>query len=428
MKRIIALLLLLSSFPVFAAERLPDAEIIRGYVNLARLHQIAFALSYRLVQYGHLDIGSSTHERAVALALLDAEMVDPWGTPYRIEIDGKRTRITGAGSDRKFEANAPPGDTRSSSADVVYEDTQLVRHNYTWLFRQVSKPPEDIPSIYTAPTFEPLHRRHPERLPATPDEARAFTFALEHPWVFVRYADFDVVRSLKTRASLELLAARLESYRAEHGSLKGLVGGGLGTLRSEPWPFNDWLPEVDEWGMPIQIVISPEGKSYRIASSGGDRHFDAEMVDASLPAIDVVVRDGRVAQSLDAVAYSTKLQAAQEKRDREVIARRSAAPMQAADGSMAWHVGGDVKPPVEIRKVDPDYPKELLKQGIGGVCIVELVIDEQGKVAHAEAVFGNKELGQAAVKAARQWTFQPATRHGKAVRSINKYTVMFKPE
>lgn len=88
MRKALTAALLLMAAPAFAAERLPDAEIAQGALNLARAHAIAFALNYRLTTRGNLRLGATLHEHAVALRLRDDELVDPWGTPYRISIDG----------------------------------------------------------------------------------------------------------------------------------------------------------------------------------------------------------------------------------------------------------------------------------------------------------------------------------------------------
>ena len=429
MRLITALVLLALSGVAGAAERPPDAEIIRGFVNLARVNQIAFALRYRLVQSGDLEIGALLHERAVALQLLDAEMIDPWGTPYRIAIDGKSFRVRGAGSDRVFDPRDPPEDTSNTAADVIHDEKEMVSQNYTWLFHQVRKPPEDIPSIYDVPVFEPMHRRHPEQLPATPYDARALDFAMENPWMFLRYGDFDVIRAVKTRAAIELWIAKLESYRTARGSLRGLMGHSLKTVLDEPWPFNEWLFPADEWGTPFRVDVSDDGQTYRLVSAGADKSFDSGNVADTSPAIDLIAENGRITSGLNVAAYEKKLTAEQEARDREVIAERAAAPAKAPDGSMAWYVGGNVLPPEAITKIDPIYPAELRKQRVSGICIVEVVVDEKGTVAYANAIFGkNPELSKAAVEAIRQWKFKPATREGKPVRAIFNLTVGFHPQ
>jgi TonB family protein len=422
--------LLLAATLASANTRLPDAELIRGFVNLGRVNQLAFALQYRQIQYGNLDIGTSRHERAVALQLLDDELVDPWGTPYRIEIDGKASRVTGAGADRKFETRDGNSHDRvktfSIDADVVWGGGHMLQENYTWLFQQVGVPLGEHPNIYMPPVFVPLHRRQPNQLPASPDAARIYELKMEQPLVFPRFGDLNAVRMTATRASMELFAARLEAWRAAHGSFAGLAGPDtLRMLRSEAWPFNDWLLGIDQWGKQFRLTIAEDGKSYTLSSLGADGAVDTASVKASSPDFDQTIRDGKFERSFDAGTYEAELRQREDEKDRQV----ATAPLPAPDGSMAWRIGGDVTAPVAIQKVDPKYPAEALKQRVGGICIVQLVIDEKGNVAHAVAVYGpSREIEKASVDAARQWKFKPATRKGVPVRVFFNLTLSFTPK
>ena len=59
------------------------------------------------------------------------------------------------------------------------------------------------------------------------------------------------------------------------------------------------------------------------------------------------------------------------------------------------------------KKVQPLYPNESLKNGISGKVIVEILVDEYGKVPEAKVTQAPDELtGQAVVDAARQWEFK----------------------
>jgi TonB family protein len=233
---------------------------------------------------------------------------------------------------------------------------------------------------------------------------------------------------VKTRAALELWIAKLESYRAARGSLRGLTGRSLAVVLKEPWPFDEWLRSADEWGTPFRVDVGDDGQTYRVISAGADKSFDSGNVAETSPAKDLIAENGRIASGLNVAAYEKKLAAEQAERDRKLIAERAAAPVKAPDGSVAWYVGGDVLPPEAIRKVDPVYPPALREQQAEGFCIVEVVVDEEGNVAYANAVFGkNPEVSKAAVAAIRQWKFKPAMREGKPVRAIVKLTVGFRP-
>jgi TonB family protein len=91
-----------------------------------------------------------------------------------------------------------------------------------------------------------------------------------------------------------------------------------------------------------------------------------------------------------------------------------------------FHVGGDVKAPVLINRVEPIYPEEARRARIMGIVIVQAIITRDGVVKNVEVLkplpYG---LDQAAVDAVKQWTFKPATLDGKPVDVIFNLTVNF---
>jgi TonB family protein len=92
-------------------------------------------------------------------------------------------------------------------------------------------------------------------------------------------------------------------------------------------------------------------------------------------------------------------------------------------------VGGDVKEPVELTRVDPIYPEEARKNRIQGRVVVQAIIDTKGNVQRAEAVESpDSMLTEAALAAVKQWTYRPATKKGKPVKVFLTVTVAFKLE
>jgi TonB family protein len=93
----------------------------------------------------------------------------------------------------------------------------------------------------------------------------------------------------------------------------------------------------------------------------------------------------------------------------------------------AFRVGGDVKAPVVIRRVDPQYTDEARQNHISGIVIVEVVIDKSGRVRDAVVLkplpFG---LDKAAIDAVRQWEFRPGTLNGEPVDVIFNLTINFR--
>jgi len=92
-----------------------------------------------------------------------------------------------------------------------------------------------------------------------------------------------------------------------------------------------------------------------------------------------------------------------------------------------YRVGGDVKAPVLINRVEPAYTEEARQARIMGIVIVEATIGQDGLVKNVRVLkplpFG---LDQAAVDAVKQWTFKPATFNGQPVDVLFNLTVNFK--
>src|SRR4051812_1404050 len=80
---------------------------------------------------------------------------------------------------------------------------------------------------------------------------------------------------------------------------------------------------------------------------------------------------------------------------------------------------GDVDTPAKkLRVVLPSYPQELVEANEGGSVSVQFYIEPDGTVSNA-ALLGSPspELGAITLKAIVQWTFSPAIKDGKAIRT-----------
>jgi protein TonB len=65
----------------------------------------------------------------------------------------------------------------------------------------------------------------------------------------------------------------------------------------------------------------------------------------------------------------------------------------------------------------PDYPYAMKQSGTGGSVVVEFEVDTVGVVLRAEAIsFTHREFVEPALRAVRQWRFDPGRRHDQAVR------------
>ena len=81
-----------------------------------------------------------------------------------------------------------------------------------------------------------------------------------------------------------------------------------------------------------------------------------------------------------------------------------------------------------VVRVQPIYPKEAKEARISGVVPVEVVIDEEGKVASAQAKAGHPYLRDAAEEAARKWRFTAPTVDGVPVQVVSTIVFSFSLE
>ena len=104
-----------------------------------------------------------------------------------------------------------------------------------------------------------------------------------------------------------------------------------------------------------------------------------------------------------------------------LIDHRSSVP---GDGLGPITVGGPT--PINWKDLDrhprataqtaPDYPLAMQQQGIGGTVMVDFEVNSEGKVVRAEAAsFTRREFVEAALRAVRNWRFEPGKRDGRPV-------------
>ena len=99
-----------------------------------------------------------------------------------------------------------------------------------------------------------------------------------------------------------------------------------------------------------------------------------------------------------------------------------------AVGGRVYREGWGIVNPRLVREVKPQYTSEALDEKITGTVILELVVLSDGKVGDVritrslDPVFG---LDEEAIKAARQWLFEPGTRFGEPVAILVSLALEF---
>lgn len=106
-----------------------------------------------------------------------------------------------------------------------------------------------------------------------------------------------------------------------------------------------------------------------------------------------------------------------------------ATPIQSGNvagaAATAAPAGQEAVSATRIKYVPPVYPPDAVEMGVEGVVVVEIGIDELGKVSDAKVVQGSPLLNQAALDAVRQWEYAPAVRDGKPTAIRATVTVGF---
>lgn len=84
------------------------------------------------------------------------------------------------------------------------------------------------------------------------------------------------------------------------------------------------------------------------------------------------------------------------------------------------------KPPQILHKTKPIPPPEAMIKHVQGTVLVQMVIDEAGRVVDAHVIEPIPLLNQATLQCVYQWVFSPAIKDGRPVRSIAQAAVTFR--
>ncbi len=88
-------------------------------------------------------------------------------------------------------------------------------------------------------------------------------------------------------------------------------------------------------------------------------------------------------------------------------------------------IGGELQAPALIHRVEPDYPGVAVMGKVSGTVILEATVNESGAVTDVTVLRSIKVLDQAAIKAVKQWRYQPLVLNGQPVPFILVVTVTF---
>jgi hypothetical protein len=170
------------------------------------------------------------------------------------------------------------------------------------------------------------------------------------------------------------------------------------------------------------------GTSASSPASAGSTQIDAA---GRTGAGDTAEDRGRVAESAPTSGADAARMDAAEKPSvnvtssarRNVSARSTVKP--ADTGSTVVADSSEIVAPKLIKSVRAVAPPEALRGFVTGNVSVDALVDASGRVTVAKALSGPEVLRGAAITAAKQYEYAPATLHGKAVSAHVKVAVQF---
>jgi len=101
-------------------------------------------------------------------------------------------------------------------------------------------------------------------------------------------------------------------------------------------------------------------------------------------------------------------------------------PTEAPPPSKAVRVGGHLKAPKNIHRVDPEYPVLAKEARVSALLILEATVGVDGRVENVTVLRGQPLFDEAAVAAVKQWRYRPLLLNGLPTPFIVSITLSFK--
>ncbi len=91
-------------------------------------------------------------------------------------------------------------------------------------------------------------------------------------------------------------------------------------------------------------------------------------------------------------------------------------------------IGGQLKEPALLYRVEPVYPGVAISANIEGTVILEAVVDEEGRVEAVKVLRSLNVLDKPAVDAVKQWRYSPVLLNGKPEKFVLTVAITFRLE
>lgn len=88
-------------------------------------------------------------------------------------------------------------------------------------------------------------------------------------------------------------------------------------------------------------------------------------------------------------------------------------------------IGGQIKEPALVYRVQPEYPAIAVASKMEAVVILEAIVDEEGRVESVRSLRARTVFDDAAIKAVQQWRYSPVLLNGRPEKFILTVVVSF---
>ncbi len=170
-------------------------------------------------------------------------------------------------------------------------------------------------------------------------------------------------------------------------------------------------------GQPVPVIMTVT-VAFRLDEGGNP-------LVAPPPAQRTVVADETAALRAQVAELQLRLAFAEQLAARGIPAPPQAPPPTWNAGDPPLRIGGVIKEPKKLKHVNAVYPPEAQDAKVQGIVILEISIDQDGRVSNARVIRPVALLDQAALDAVLQWEFEPTQLNGQPVPVIMTVTVNF---